>query len=70
MLASIKIPIIQFIGADGSTGKKFALIDANVGGKKGTVVLCPQIFIPVSNKDIFFIGKDGGSIYSLKLKLP
>lgn len=70
MLASIKIPIIQFIGADGSTGKKFALIDANVGGKKGTVVLCPQIFIPVSNKDLFFIGKDGGSIYPLKLKLP
>lgn len=70
MLASIKIPIIQFFGADGSTGKKFALIDANVGGKKGTVVLCPQIFIPVSGKDLFFIGKDGGSIYPLRMKLP
>lgn len=69
-LASIKIPVIQFFGADGSTGKKFALIDANVGGKKGTVFLCPQIFIPISSKDFFFIGKDVGNIYPLRMKLP
>ena len=70
MLANVKIPVIQFIGADGSSGKKFALIDSNVGGKKGLVYLCPQIFIPVSNKEFFFLGKDSRFIYPLRMKLP
>lgn len=70
MLANVKIPVIQFIGADGSTGRKFALIDSNVEGKKGLSYLYPQIFIPVSNKEIFLLGKDSGSFYPLRLKLP
>lgn len=70
LLASVKIPIIQFFGADGSTGKKFPLIDGNVGGKKGSAFLYPEIFTPVSDKEIFFLGKDHTGIYPLRLKLP
>jgi hypothetical protein len=69
-LASVKIPVIQFFGADGSTGKKFALIDKNIGGKRGEVFLCPEIFIPLTNKEFFFLGKHSGSIYPLRMKLP
>jgi hypothetical protein len=69
-LASVKIPVIQFFGSDGSTGKKFALIDKNIGGKTGEVFLCPEIFVPVSNKEFFFLGKRSGNIYPLRMKLP
>lgn len=70
LLINLKIPVIQFFGADGSTGKKFALIDSNVGGKNASVDLCPQIFIPLTGKDFFFIGRESGNIHPLRLKLP
>jgi hypothetical protein len=69
-LASVKIPVIQFIGSDGATGKKFALIDSNVGGKRGTVFLCPELMVPVSGKEFFFLAKESRYFYPLRMKLP
>jgi hypothetical protein len=71
LLANVKIPVIQFIGSDGSTGKKFALIDSNVGGKKADVFLCPELFVPISNKDFLFLGRgQSRSFQPLRMKLP
>lgn len=71
-LAGIKIPVIQFFGSDGSTGKTFAMIDTNVGGKKGTVYLFPNAFVPVNEKEFFFLSRGSGSgmISPVRMKLP
>lgn len=69
-LANLRIPIIQFYGADGSTGRKFPLIDSNVGGKKGTIFLCPQLSLPTGDKETFFLTKGSGYFYPVRLKLP
>jgi hypothetical protein len=70
-LASIKIPVIQFFGSDGSKGKTFAMIDSNVGGKTGKVYLYPSIFTPVSEKEFFFLSRgSSGTVHPVKLKLP
>lgn len=69
-LINVIVPVIQFVGADGSTGKKFALLDTNVGGKNGSADLLPEIFVPITNKEFFFLGKDASVIYPLRMKLP
>jgi hypothetical protein len=72
-LAGVKIPVIQFIGADGSTGKTFAMIDSNVGGKKGLAYLFPDIFTPVSDKEFFFLSRTTnqyGTISPVRMRLP
>ncbi len=70
-LASIKIPVIQFFSYDGSKGKTFAMIDSNVGGKKGVVYLCPNAFVSVNEKEFFFLSKGSiGRIHPVRMKLP
>jgi hypothetical protein len=70
-LAGVKIPVIQFMGTDGSMGKTFAMIDSNVGGKKGTVYLYPNVFVPINEKEFFFLSKGvSGKMNPLRMKLP
>lgn len=69
-LINIKIPVIQFIGADGSTGKKFPMIDTNIGGFNGSASLLPELSAPVSAKEIFILGRDESHYYPVRMKLP
>ncbi|MBK7182724.1 MAG: hypothetical protein IPH89_07200 [Bacteroidetes bacterium] len=70
-LAGIKIPVIQFFGADGSKGRTLPMIDSNVGGKKGIVYLFPNASVQVSDKETFFLSRgDYGYIRPVRLKLP
>lgn len=70
MLASLRIPGIQFFGADGSKGQTFAMIDSNVGGKKGTIYLYPNMSAKVTDKEFFFLSKgDPGTIHPVRMKL-
>jgi hypothetical protein len=69
-LVGVIIPVIQFIAADGAMGKKFALIDTNIGGKQASAHLIPGIFNPIGAKEFFFLGRDQGLVYPVRLRLP
>ena len=70
-LANLRVPVIQFVGADGSMGVKFAMIDSNIGGKKGTVYLYPNVFVPITEKEFFFMSRgDAGTMHPIRMKLP
>jgi hypothetical protein len=70
VLAAIIIPVIQFYDAEGNTGKKFPMMDTNVGGRDGSAALVPGISTGITQKEYFFMGIDNMNLYPIRLRLP
>ncbi len=71
MLANVKIPVIQFVDAEGKLGKEFAMLGSNIGGKSSSFALYPGTCMPIRDKEFFFLCRgENKTIDPVRMKLP